>query len=90
MCCSIGHQRDPLLALLLHEEPFIHYCIHSMQVEAGAPLLVLEAMKMEHPVIAPRAGVIKGLTVSVGGQVADGQLLMWMEEWREGGATGGG
>ena len=68
--------------------PYCYLC--SLQVEAGAPLLVLEAMKMEHPVTAPRAGVIQGLTVSVGGQVSDGQLLMWVEDGSlEGGATGG-
>ena len=50
---------------------------------------MLEAMKMEHPVTAPRAGIIQRLTVSVGGQVSDGQLLMRVEDGSlEGGATG--
>ena len=33
---------------------------------AGQPLLVLEAMKMEHPVLAPAAGVVAELRVTAG------------------------
>lgn len=46
-----------------------------MQVSAGAPLVMLEAMKMEHAVVAPCAGVVSGLSVVTGGQVTQGQLL---------------
>ncbi len=44
-------------------------------VEAGQVLLVLEAMKMEHPVVAPAAGTVSGLSVQPGDQVATGQVL---------------
>ena len=40
------------------------------QVQAGDVLLVLEAMKMEHRLCAPRAGQVTQLTVGVGQQVA--------------------
>ena len=77
----------PPSLLVFTTMPYCYLC--SLQVEAGAPLLVLEAMKMEHPVTAPRAGIIQRLTVSVGGQVSDGQLLMRVEDGSlEGGATG--
>ena len=41
----------------------------------GHPLLVLEAMKMEHTVRAPYDGVLESLLVAVGDQVTVGQLL---------------
>jgi len=46
------------------------------KVEKGAPLLVLEAMKMEHPSVAPMAAVVKQVLVAHGDQVAAGALLM--------------
>ena len=42
---------------------------------AGAPLVVLEAMKMEHTVRAPEAGTLRALHVSVGDQVDADRLL---------------
>src|ERR1700740_2339825 len=47
-------------------------------VPAGAPLLVLEAMKMEHEVLAETAGVIGELAVAIGDAVEEGQILMTM------------
>jgi propionyl-CoA carboxylase alpha chain len=44
-------------------------------VRPGQPLLVLEAMKMEHEIVAPSAGVLTALPVSVGDQVDAGTLL---------------
>ena len=48
------------------------------QVDAGAAVVVLEAMKMEHEVLAPSAGVVRQVSVSVGESVAEGQLLLVM------------
>ncbi|WP_233491172.1 biotin carboxylase N-terminal domain-containing protein [Blastococcus sp. TBT05-19] len=45
------------------------------RVEAGQLVLVLEAMKMEHPVVAPAAGVVQSLHVAVGAQVETGATL---------------
>ncbi len=44
-------------------------------VTAGQPVLVLEAMKMEHVITAPSAGVIDELRVAQGDQVAAGDVL---------------
>jgi acetyl-CoA carboxylase carboxyltransferase component len=48
-------------------------------VGAGAAVLVVEAMKMHHEVVAPEAGVVRELAVAVGEQVAQGQVLFRVE-----------
>ena len=45
-------------------------------VEKGAPLLILEAMKMEHSICAPVAGMLKAFRFAVGEQVSDGAELV--------------
>jgi len=45
-------------------------------VGAGAPLVVLEAMKMEHEVLAETDGVVRSVAVAVGEAVQEGQLLL--------------
>ena len=45
-------------------------------VAAGAPVVVLEAMKMEHEVLAETGGTIGELAVAVGDAVEEGQLLL--------------
>ena len=45
------------------------------RVEAGDPLVVMEAMKMEHTVSAPHPGVVASVDISPGDQVESGQLL---------------
>jgi 3-methylcrotonyl-CoA carboxylase alpha subunit len=49
------------------------------RVEKGSPLLILEAMKMEHTIAAPAAGVVKSFLFSVGEQVSDGAELVEFE-----------
>lgn len=45
------------------------------KVVAGTPILVLEAMKMEHTVRAPADGLVATISVTGGQQVATGQVL---------------
>ena len=45
------------------------------EVAAGAPLIVLEAMKMEHTVRAADAGTVRAIHVAVGEQVDSDRLL---------------
>jgi 3-methylcrotonyl-CoA carboxylase alpha subunit len=49
------------------------------KVEKGAPLLILEAMKMEHTITAPAAGTVKAFCYAAGEQVADGAALVEFE-----------
>ena len=48
-------------------------------VGAGQTLLVIEAMKMEHAIKAPRAGVVKSLKYKVGDRVREGSALAELE-----------
>ncbi len=48
-------------------------------VDKGAPLLVLEAMKMEHTISAPRAGKVKSFRFAAGDQVDEGAELVDFE-----------
>ena len=49
------------------------------KVDKGAPLLILEAMKMEHTIAAPSDGVLKAHRFAVGDQVSDGAELVEFE-----------
>ncbi|MEL7207771.1 MAG: biotin/lipoyl-containing protein, partial [Actinomycetota bacterium] len=49
------------------------------EVEAGQPLVVLEAMKMEHTVTAPEAAVVTEVRCTVGDQVDNGAVLVVLE-----------
>jgi len=49
------------------------------EVEAGTPLVVMEAMKMEHRVLAPTDGTVVAVHVEVGARVQQGQTLVDVE-----------
>jgi 3-methylcrotonyl-CoA carboxylase alpha subunit len=49
-------------------------------VTRGETLAVLEAMKMEHALTAPRDGVIEAVHATAGQQVADGDVLVMLVE----------
>jgi acetyl/propionyl-CoA carboxylase alpha subunit len=49
------------------------------KVKKGAPLVTLEAMKMEHALTAPFDGKVAELKVKAGDQVAEGVLLVKLE-----------
>jgi 3-methylcrotonyl-CoA carboxylase alpha subunit len=48
-------------------------------VDKGAPLVVLEAMKMEHTIAAPAAGVVVAVNCAVGERVAEGADVVDIE-----------
>ncbi|MCI1090445.1 acetyl/propionyl/methylcrotonyl-CoA carboxylase subunit alpha [Stenotrophomonas sp. C960] len=49
------------------------------EVQRGTPLVVLEAMKMEHTLQAPADGTVKGYRAKAGDQVGDGAVLVDFE-----------
>ena len=49
------------------------------QVEAGKPMLILEAMKMRNVVLAPVGGVIRTVNVSEGDLVPKSHLLVELD-----------
>lgn len=50
------------------------------KVKAGDPVVVLEVMKMETPVVAPKDGVVATIEVSEGQAIESGDLLATMNE----------
>jgi biotin carboxyl carrier protein len=66
-----GEVRAPMAGRIaqLHAHP-------GESVSAGAPLLVLDAMKMENTIQAPRAGRVEEISIGVGDTVMQGALLI--------------
>jgi biotin carboxyl carrier protein len=62
----------PGLVVRIQTEPGQH-------VQAGTPLIVLEAMKMENELKAAAAGVVKLVRVAAGEAVEKGQILVELE-----------
>ena len=50
------------------------------QVEAGAALLVIEAMKMQNEIRSPKKGTVRKLPAEAGATVSAGDLLVVVEE----------
>ena len=50
------------------------------EIEAGRVICIVEAMKMENEITAPRRGVVGQLSVAPGDAVANGQLVCVVAE----------
>ncbi|MDC0147945.1 acetyl-CoA carboxylase biotin carboxyl carrier protein subunit [Alphaproteobacteria bacterium] len=48
-------------------------------MDADEPIIILESMKMEIPIVAPKAGVLIELHVGEEDMVAEGQLIAIIE-----------
>ena len=55
------------------------FVVEGDTVEAGQRLAVVEAMKMEHALTAPFAGVVRDLVSAVGEQVEMGERILRVE-----------
>jgi len=73
----------------------MHGKVIAILVEKGAPvrrgqrLAIIEAMKMEHTLVAPADGVVADIAVTAGAQVADGAKIMAIDIDSEAGAAAG-
>jgi len=45
------------------------------KIEVDGEIMILESMKMEIPVLSPKAGIIKEIRVSEGEAIDEGQLV---------------
>ncbi len=77
------HASGSLLAPMPGTVVAVHAAVGD-SVDAGQPVLVLEAMKMQHAVNAPHAGVVTEIDVAVGRQVAAGDVLAVVQHEAEG------
>ena len=69
-----GHLRAPMPGHVLDVR-----AVPGSEVAAGAVLVVLEAMKMEHSMAAPWAGLVKTVAVKPGDRVEEGADLVLLE-----------
>jgi len=69
-----GHVRAPMHGLL--REVFVK---QGDPVIRGQRLVVVEAMKMQHEVLAGLDGIVKAVAAAAGGQVAAGELMLEIE-----------
>lgn len=69
-----GELRAPMAGLVLRVD-----VREGQQLEAGDPVVVLDAMKMENSIRAPHAGVVREIAVNAGESVLTGALLARMD-----------
>ena len=65
-----AHMQGTVVAIEAHE---------GEAVRAGQPLLVMEAMKMEHVIASETSGIVRGITVAAGDTVVEGHPLAFVE-----------
>ncbi len=70
-----GHLAAPMSGTVVA----VHVTIGD-RVERGAPLIVLEAMKMEHTISAPAPGIVTAINFAVGERVPEGADLVDLED----------
>jgi 3-methylcrotonyl-CoA carboxylase alpha subunit len=82
-----GGEQGSLLTPLPGTVVAVHVA-NGQWVDRGAPLVTIEAMKMEHTLTAPRDGVVARLAFGVGERVPAGAVLVELEASASAGARG--
>jgi pyruvate/2-oxoglutarate dehydrogenase complex dihydrolipoamide acyltransferase (E2) component len=57
-----------------------HHLLFHMQVVAGQVIAVVEAMKMQNSLVAPRDGVVKSVNFKGGDKVGDSAVVIELEK----------
>src|SRR5439155_655358 len=76
---EVGTAYDPLLAKLIAHGPTRDEAL-ARRVAARQALVVLEAMKMETPLVSPYDATVRAVHVAEGDRVAGGAVLVELEE----------
>jgi 3-methylcrotonyl-CoA carboxylase alpha subunit len=74
-----GHVADANLSAPMPGRIIAHVVVPGTKVTKGSPLLIMEAMKMEHTICAPSNGTLRGYHAAVGEQVKEGSELIDFE-----------
>ncbi|MGE0565690.1 MAG: biotin carboxylase N-terminal domain-containing protein [Pseudolabrys sp.] len=70
---------DGLVRAPMHGKVLAIFVEKGAEVAHGQRLAIVEAMKMEHTLVAPVAGTVSEITVAVNEQVAEGARIMTIE-----------
>jgi 3-methylcrotonyl-CoA carboxylase alpha subunit len=77
-----GYLADASLAAPMPGRIIAHLVTAGTKVTKGTPLLIMEAMKMEHTICAPANGTLRAYHAAVGQQVKEGSELIDFEAQR--------
>jgi 3-methylcrotonyl-CoA carboxylase alpha subunit len=70
---------DGLVRAPMHGKVLAIFVEKGAQVAQGQRLAIVEAMKMEHTLVAPAAGTVADVAVAAGDQVAEGAKIMTID-----------
>jgi 3-methylcrotonyl-CoA carboxylase alpha subunit len=76
---AAGETGDGIVKAPMHGKVLEVFVKAGDRVERGQRLAVIEAMKMEHTLNAPFAGVVVGISAAAGAQVVEGAHIMVIE-----------
>jgi 3-methylcrotonyl-CoA carboxylase alpha subunit len=71
-----GEDASGVVKAPMHGKVVAVFVVEGEQVEKGQRLAVVEAMKMEHMLVAPRPGVVSEVAVEAGQQVPEGAKVV--------------
>ncbi len=75
-----GGEGDGVIRSPMHGKLIALFAADGESVARGQRLAIVEAMKMEHVLVAPRDGVVSRISVAAGAQVAQGAEIMTIGE----------